>query len=56
MPKRPDQAMADAWRERVRIPVAGETGKALVQLGGYCSRLALPLMNLAYLLAGDRFL
>jgi hypothetical protein len=28
----------------------------LVQLGGYCRRSALPLINLAYLLAGDRLL
>jgi hypothetical protein len=28
----------------------------LVQLGGYCRRLALPLINLAYLLAGDQLL
>jgi hypothetical protein len=28
----------------------------LVQLGGYCRRPALPLINLAYLLAGERLL
>jgi hypothetical protein len=28
----------------------------LVKLGGYCRRSALPLTNLAYLLAGDRLL
>jgi hypothetical protein len=28
--------------------------RALVQLGGYCRRSALPLINLAYLLVRDR--
>jgi len=29
---------------------------AMVQAGGYCRRPALPLINLAYLLAGERLL
>ena len=31
----------------------GEEEEELVQLGGYCRRSALSLINLAYLLAGD---
>ena len=49
------------WRGRpAPVSLSGRQtkspGHCVVVLGGYCRRSALPLINLAYLLAGDRLL